>query len=210
VRALAQLPSTIAGIAVPGDEVSEAVWRWAQRSLPRYLLAHSVRTYCWSVTIGAREGLAFDRSVLWVASLMHDIGLTRIPANEACFEGEGGEIARRFLLRRGVAPDVAGTVATAIVLHMAPSVTLDDGAEAFLLDRATGLDVRGVGFDVVGDVRAGVMRAFPRGAFDRYFLAAIRREVAIRPGCQSSRLLHEVDLAAWMDRSPWRDAGSRS
>ena len=101
--------------------------------------------------------------------------------------------------------DVAGTVATAIVLHMAPSVTLDDGVEALLLDRATGLDVRGVGFDLVGDVRPGVMRAFPRGAFDRHFLAAIRREVAIRPGCQSSRLLHEVDLAGWMARSPWRD-----
>jgi hypothetical protein len=93
---------------------------------------------------------------------------------------------------------------------MAPFVTLDDGAEAFLLDRATGLDVRGVGFELVDDVRADVMRAFPRGAFDRYFLAAIRHEVAIRPGCQSSRLLHEVDLAGWMDRSPWRDAASWS
>jgi hypothetical protein len=87
---------------------------------------------------------------------------------------------------------------------------VDDGAEAFLLDRATGLDVRGVGFDLVGDVRAGVLRAFPRGGFDRYFVAAIRHEVAIRPGCQSSRLLHEVDLAGWMDRSPWRDPASWS
>src|SRR6476469_4779403 len=127
VRALARLPSTIAGIAVPGDEVSEAVWRWAQRSLPGYLLAHSVRTYCWGVTIGAGEGLAIDRSVLWTASLMHDVGLTRIPDNERCFESEGGEIARRFLLRRGVKADVAGAVATAIVLHMAPSVTPADG-----------------------------------------------------------------------------------
>jgi hypothetical protein len=93
---------------------------------------------------------------------------------------------------------------------MAPSVTLDDGPEALLLDRATGLDVRGVGFALVADVRSGVMRAFPRGAFDRHFLAAIRREVAIRPGCQSSRLLHEVDLAASMDRSPWRDTASWS
>ena len=205
MRALAPLPSTIAGIAVPRDAVSEAVWRWAQRALPRYLLAHSARTYCWGVTIAAGDGLAIDRSVLWAASLMHDVGLTRIPANDRCFEVEGGEIARRFLLRRGVPADVAGTVATAIVLHMAPGVTLEDGVEAFVLDRATGLDVRGVGFDLVGAVRPGVMRAFPRDAFDRRFLAAIRREVAIRPGCQSARLLHEVDLAGWMDRSPWRD-----
>lgn len=207
MRTLAQLPSTIAGISVPEDEMSEAAWGWAQRTLPRYLLAHSVRTYCWGATIAAREGLAFDGSVLWTASLMHDVGLTRIPANDRCFEYQGGEIARRFLLRRGVAPEVAATVATAIVLHMAPSVTLDDGAEALLLDRATGLDVRGVGFDLVDDVRAGVLRAFPRGAFDRDFLAAIRREVAVRRDCQSSRLLHEVGLAEWMAGSPWRLRG---
>jgi hypothetical protein len=204
MRAAPPLPSTIAGIAVPGDDVSDAAWRWAHRTLPRYLLTHSVRSYCWGAAIGAGEGLAFDRSILWAASLMHDVGLTRIPANDRCFEYQGGEIARRFLLRHGVASDVAGAVATAIVLHMAPSVTVDDGVEALLLDRATGLDVRGAGFDLVDDVRPGVMRAFPRGAFDRYFLAAIRHEVAVRPGCQSTRLLHEVGLAEWMARSPWR------
>jgi hypothetical protein len=198
------LPSMIGGIAVPDDDVSEATWRWAHRSLPQYLLAHSVRAYCWGAAIGTGEGIAFDPTILWTASLMHDVGLTRIPANQRCFEVEGGEIARRFLLRQGVSADDAGAVATAIVLHMAPAVTLDDGPEAFLLDRATGLDVRGVDIALVDDVRPGVMHAFPRGSFDRHFLAAIRHEVAVRPGCQSSRLLNDVGLASWMARSPWR------
>ncbi|MFL5676362.1 MAG: HD domain-containing protein [Chloroflexota bacterium] len=204
MRATPPLPSAIAGIAVPADEVSEAVWVWAHRSLPQYLLAHSIRAYCWGATIGAGEGLAFDQTILWTASLMHDVGLTRIPTNERCFEVEGGEVARRFLLRHGERREKAETVATAIVLHMAPAVTLDDGAEAFLLDRATGLDVRGAEFDLVDAARPEVMQAFPRGSFDRHFLAAIRHEVAVRPGCQSTRLLHHVDLAAWMAKSPWR------
>ena len=46
----------------------------------------------------------------------------------------------------------------------------------------------------------------PAGAFDRQFLAAIAREAAVRPTCQSARLLHATGLAAWMARSPWRDA----
>jgi hypothetical protein len=206
MRVAPRLPSMIAGIPVPEDEVSDAAWRWAYRSLPAYLLAHSVRAYCWGATIGAGEGLVFDPTILWTASLMHDVGLTRIPTNQRCFDVEGGEIARRFLLRRGVTREAATTVARAIVLHMAPSVTLDDGVEAVLLDRATGLDVRGTEFDLVDDIRPEVMDLFPRGAFDRHFLAAIRREVALRPGCQSSRLLNEVGLAEWMARSPWRDA----
>jgi hypothetical protein len=197
------LPASIAGIDVPRDEVAEAAWIWAHRTLPRYLLAHSVRAYVWGAAIGAGEGLAFDASILWPASLMHDVGLTRIPANRRCFEHEGGEIARRFLTRHGIAPETADVVATAIVLHMAPSVTVDDGAEAVLLDRATGLDVRGVDFELVDAVRPAVMDAFPRGDFDRHFLAAIRHEVAVRPGCQSDRLLNTVGLADWMARSPW-------
>ncbi|HEY8168061.1 MAG TPA: HD domain-containing protein [Candidatus Limnocylindrales bacterium] len=197
------LPHAIADIVVPGDHVSEATWRWAHHSLPAYLLTHSVRSYCWGFAIAAGEGWAFDRQVLWTASLMHDLGLTRIPNNATCFEVAGADIARRFLVGVGMDRAAAERAAIAIVLHMRPSVTLDDGVESVLLDRATGLDVRGDGYELVDDVRPAVMRAFPRGAFDRHFLRAIEHEVALRPGCQSTRLLHETDLAGWMARSPW-------
>ena len=100
-------------------------------------------------------------------------------------------------------PAFAARVERAIVLHMRPSVTLDDGVEAVLLDRATGLDVRGVGFDLVDAVRSDVARDYPRGDFERQFLAAIPREAAFRPTCQSARLLHETGLAEWMAKSPW-------
>jgi hypothetical protein len=197
------LPEAIAGIEVPQDDVSAATWARTHRSLPAYLRAHSVRSYCWGVTLGVGEALPFDRQVLWTASLLHDLGLARIPRNDDCFEVAGGAVARRFLERQGLAPATAAVVERAIVLHMQPGVTLDDGVEAVLLDRATAMDVRGVGFELVAAVRAGVVTRFPRGAFDRLFLAAIAREVAVRPGCQSARLLHATGLAEWMGRSPW-------
>ena len=91
---------------------------------------------------------------------------------------------------------------------MQPGVTPADGVEAVLLDRATAVDVRGTEFGLIDPVRAAVVRAHPRGPFDRYFLAAIRREAALRPGCQSARLLHETGLADWMARSPWASDGA--
>ncbi|MFL5673793.1 MAG: HD domain-containing protein [Chloroflexota bacterium] len=203
MRSTPRLPTEIAGIPVPQDDVASATWRWANRGLPDYLLTHSVRAYCWGAAIGERERWSFDEGILWAASLMHDVGLTRIPANERCFEFEGAEIARRFLLRLGVAPGRAAAVATAIALHMAPAVTLADGVEAVLLDRATGLDVRGVDVELVDAIRPAVMREFPRGAFDRLFVAAIGREVANRSDCQSDRLLNVVGLERSMARSPW-------
>jgi hypothetical protein len=197
------LPKHIAGIAVPQDELSAATWTWAKRHLPDYLFMHSVRAYCWGATIAAGEGWAFDWRILWAASLMHDVALRTLPRNATCFEYEGAEFARRFLERHGMTTDDAGRVATAIILHMAPAVTLDDGVESVLLDRSTGLDVRGIGYALVDTVRPGVMRDFPRRDFDRRFVAAIRREVAIRPTCQSARLIHRTGLVEWMARSPW-------
>jgi len=198
------LPTRIGGIAVPRDEVSAATWAWANRSLPRYLLAHSIRAYCWGAAIAAAEGWRFDRRILWTASLFHDNGLRRLGRNTMCFEVEGAELAQRLLERMGMPANEADRVAIAIILHMQPGVTLDDGVEAVLLDRATGLDVRGAEFDLVDDVRDAVVRAYPRGAFDRRFLDAIGREAALRPNCQSARLLNETGLASWMARSPWR------
>ncbi|MBI3749297.1 MAG: HD domain-containing protein [Chloroflexi bacterium] len=200
---LRALPRQVAGLDVPQDRVSDATWGWAQRALPDYLFTHSVRAYCWGAAIAAGEGWRFDRQILWTASLMHDFALTRIPRNTMCFEVEGAEFARRFLERQGMAARDADRVAIAIILHMQPSVTLDDGVEAVLLDRSTSLDVRGEGYSIVDAVRPAVMRDFPRRAFDRRFVAAIAREAAIRPGCQSNRLLLRTGLAAWMARSPW-------
>jgi hypothetical protein len=197
------LPGSIAGLPVPQDAVSAATWRWAQSNLPRYLLEHSVRSYCWGAEIAAGEGLAFDAQVLWTAALFHDVGLTRIPRNTMCFEVEGAEMARRFLEGNGMAAAAADRAAIAIILHMRPGVTMADGVESVLLDRATGIDVRGVDYDVIDRIRTGVVRNHPRGAFDRLFVRAIEREVALRPTCQSARLLGDGKLAASMADSPW-------
>jgi hypothetical protein len=201
--AMDRLPGSIAGLPVPQDAVSAATWRWAQSNLPRYLLEHSVRSYCWGAEIAAREGLTFDAQVLWTAALFHDVGLDRIARNTMCFEVEGAEIARRFLEANGMAPEAADRSAIAIILHMQPGVTLSDGIEAALLDRATGIDVRGVDFGVIDRVRDRVVRKHPRGAFGRHFIGALQREAARRPTCQSARLLADGNLVESMARSPW-------
>jgi HD superfamily phosphodiesterase len=184
-----ELPRRVAGIELPSDAISRAALAWAHRRLPAYLLAHSVRAYLWGAALADAEALAFEPRILWPAALLHDIGLTTIPRNTRCFEYQGAEVARRFLAGQGMSAEDAARVGRAIELHMAPSVTLADGAESVLLDRATAIDVRGTEPDRIAGVREGVLRAFPRGAFDRRFLDGIRREVARRPGCQSERLL---------------------
>jgi HD domain len=202
MKAAAPLPGRIANIVVPQDDISAETWRWASRWLPDYLFTHSVRAYCWGAALAAGEGWTFDGRILWAASLMHDVGLTRLSRNARCFEVDGAEIARRFLERQGMESDAADRVAIAIVLHMRPNVTVADGVESVLLGRATALDVRGLGYRLVGAVRPRVVDRFPRRAFDRRFGGAISREAARRPDCQSARLL-AAGLIDGMARSPW-------
>ena len=198
-------PRRIAGIAIPQDDVSQATWRWARSTLPQYLLAHSVRSYCWGSAIADRETWTFDRRVLWTAALFHDLGLARLRTNTMCFEVEGAEIARRFLERHGMAPAEADRAAIAIILHMQPDVTLSDGVESVLLDRATGVDVRGVDLASIDRVRVGVVRDYPRGAFDRLFMRAMSREAAARPTCQSAAFVRRARGSGWPDRTPWAE-----
>ena len=162
--------------------MSNATWRWARRSLPSYLLAHSVRSYCWGVAIAAGEGWAFDRQVLWTAALMHDLGLTRIRRTPLASRSRGPTSPAVSSSGAGLHPTAADRAAKAIVDHMRPGVTLADGVESVLLDRATSVDVRGDGYELVEHVRPAVMTAFPRGDFDRHFLRAIEREVGRPPG----------------------------
>lgn len=192
MAAAPRLPERLGSIDVPQDRISRQAWDWAVARLPAYLFAHSVRVYGWGVALAAHDALAFDAPVLWVASLLHDVGLTRLGRASHCFEHEGAEIARRFALRAGMPGREADRIAAAIVAHMAPRVTLADGTESVLLDRATALDVGHVGAALVADIREPIDRAYPRGAFDRHFRAAIAREVAIRSDCQSARLLERL------------------
>ena len=154
--------------------------------------------------LARNEDLAYDGPILWTASLIHDVGLTQVARNHICFEFEGGRIARRLLVGEGMAPGDADGAARAIELHMAPGVTLEDGVESVLLDRATGIDVRGTEFGAIDLVRDAVVEALPRGDFDHRFLAAIRREVKFRPGCQSERLLPRLEVDGRVAASPWR------
>lgn len=197
------IPRRIAGLEVPQDPISLATWAWAQRRLPAYLLAHSVRAYAWGTALGRNENLAFEPRILWTAALIHDVGLTRVPRNTRCFEFQGGEVARRFLAGEGMPEAEAVRVGRAIELHMAQNVTLADGVESVLLDRATAIDVRGAEFDRIASVRDDVIHDFPRGSFDRHFIAAIRREVEVRPGCQSERLLRLAGRTDWRTPTPW-------
>jgi hypothetical protein len=81
-------------------------------------------------------------------------------------------------------------VAEAIVLHMAPDVTLDHGHEAYLLWHATSIDVTGAGLERLSATTISqVMTAYPRLDFVKLFGHAFADQAGRKP---SSPAAHAV------------------
>jgi hypothetical protein len=177
-------------VRVPASSICADARELCALVAPPFLFNHSVRVFAWASLVARREVVSFDPEVLYVACLLHDIGLTEAFDGPECFEVEGGRAARAFVRERGWADDRADVVAEAIRLHMQPRVILEDGPEAYLLDAGTSLDCSGARFgEVTRDDVALVLLAAPRQGFVEPFLALLEGQASAKPGCMAELAL---------------------
>ncbi|MFY9917125.1 MAG: HD domain-containing protein [Mycobacterium sp.] len=148
----------------------------AQDLLSPAVLNHSYRSFAWGAALAAIDGIAFDRELLYVASLFHDTGIPS-PVREVDFTIRSAATVRRFLAAYDVSPEDEEVVTNAIALHHTPGVALDHGPEAFLLSSGAAVDVFGLRSNHVPDaIRAAVVREYPRLGFKREFAGLFRAE----------------------------------
>jgi hypothetical protein len=120
---------------------------------PEWLRDHCYRTY----EIGALMGsaLSIDPEVLFVACMLHDVGLTddykrgsdpaHVPGYERmdapCFAVRGAGVAESLATFHGWPPGRSSALAEAISLHLNVRVARSRGVEAHLLNAASAFDV---------------------------------------------------------------------
>jgi HD domain len=154
------------------------------------LVNHSVRCYAWAVELARRDRLVFDPEILYVSSLLHDIGL--VPAYDlgGCYEVDGAITAERLTLETGEPEARARVVYDVIALHNDETLPPDPADEVVLLWESAGTDVTGHRFD---DVRpaiiAGVLSAYPRLDFKRAFSALIVDQASRKPTCPAAEMI---------------------
>src|SRR5258706_11956080 len=105
------------GIPVPDSALARRARERIRDVAAPFLVNHSVRVYAWAVELAGRDRLQFDPEILYVSSMLHDIGL--VPAYDlgGCYEVDGAIAAERL---RGEArgPEArAPAVSPAIALH---------------------------------------------------------------------------------------------
>lgn len=66
----------IAGANVPDTPLIAAAIEYAQRISEPFLFNHAMRSWLFAEAIGAANGIDYDREVVAIGTILHDIGLT--------------------------------------------------------------------------------------------------------------------------------------
>ena len=157
------------------------------------LYGHSQRTWLFATLFAQRDRAAHDTELLYLACLMHDLGLTdahngRDPT-AACFAVEGARAAHAMLVEHEMPAERARIVAEAISLHLNISVPERLGAEAHLLSKGVSLDAIGRRAHQLPQRPVDeVIDRWPRNGFGDQFAAATRAQAQVRPRSRAAFL----------------------
>ena len=204
------------GLALPGlSELSppvsalatEAVDLWADAT-SAWLREHGYRTWYFARGLAAVEGLAPDLELLFVACLLHDLGLTHRAAPSAaqpCF-AVSGAAAAHVVVEPHRSRDGADRVAEAIAMHLNIDVPLGDGDLNYLVAAGTLVDVAGVRLQLLPPrFVEEVLTVHPRGDFGSQVGDALEATGRSHPGTRCSFMTEHLGVGDFARACPLDD-----
>jgi hypothetical protein len=176
--------SRVGGVDVPDSPLVRDITDYVREVENDLLFHHSRRVYFFGASHGRRLGLVPDLELLYAGAMFHDVGLTEPyrSTSSVRFEVDSANVARDFLLERGIGPAEAHKVWLGIALHTTPGVPEFLEPEVALVSAGVETDVLGIGRDSVapGELEA-ITAAHPRPDFKRHILAAFTDGMRERP-----------------------------
>jgi len=170
------------GMPVPDSALARRARELITGAAAPSLVHHSVRSYAWAVELARHDRLQFDPEILYVAAMLHDIGLLRAYDLGGDYAVDGAVAAERLAVEAGQPESRARAIYDAIALHNDETMPPDPAAEVVLLWDATGVDVTGERLtDVRSAIITPVLAAYPRLDFKREFSASFVDQVSRKP-----------------------------
>ncbi|MGY1813248.1 HD domain-containing protein [Blastococcus sp. SYSU D00820] len=155
------------------------------------LVNHSVRAYLFAADHARRHGIAFDAELLYVAAMLHDLGL--VPAFDNAtlpFEDAGAALGWVFAAGAGWPVERRRRVGEVIVRHMHDEVDVAADPEGHLLELSTGLDISGRDPDGWAPAfRAEVLDRYPRLGLIEEFVGCFESQARRKPGSLAGRFV---------------------
>jgi hypothetical protein len=182
----------IAGVSVPDSPLITAVIEYAQRLSDPYLFNHAMRSWLFAETIGLTKGIDYDREVVAIGTILHDIGLTASVSGPNRFEVNGADAALSFIKGNGLSDRRAQLIWDLVALNSTPSLALHKEPEVAVGTMGIGLDYGGFGIEAVpaADVEH-ILGAFPRLKMKQQFTETCCRLVAAKPETSYDNFLRD-------------------
>ena len=113
--------------------------------------------------MAASRGIDYDREVVAIGTLLHDIGLTASVSGPNRFEVNGADAARSFIRGEGLSDRRAQLIWDLVALNSTPSLALHKEPEVAVGTMGIGLDYGGFGFELIPSTdMTNILNAFPR------------------------------------------------
>jgi hypothetical protein len=182
----------IAGVSVPDNPLITAVIEYAQRISEPYLFNHVMRSWLFAEAMGRMKGIDYDREVVAIGTILHDIGLTSGVSGPNRFEVNGADAALAFIKGKGFSDRRAQLIWDLVALNSTPSLALHKEPEVAVGTIGIGLDYGGFGVEALParDVEH-ILGAFPRLRMKERFAETCCRLVTAKPETSYDNFLRD-------------------
>jgi hypothetical protein len=182
----------LAGVVVPDSPLITEALEYAQKLYEPYLFNHAVRSWLFAETMGRIRGIDYDREVVAIGTLLHDIGLTASVSGVNRFEVNGADAARSFIKGEGLSDRRAQLIWDLVALNSTPSLALHKEPEVAVGTMGIGLDYGGFGFELIPSAdMTNILKAFPRLKMKDKFAETCCRLVTAKPETSSDNFLRD-------------------
>ena len=176
------MPVTIGGVSAPDSELTRKATSLIERVHSKALLNHVHRTWWFAEFIGKRRGLTYDRELVYLAAMLHDLSLTDEFAADQRFEVDSADAADRFLLENGYPKSKTELVWDAIALHTISGIADRKQPEVALIHFGANADILGLRLDeITPSLVDDVLTLYPRVGIKAAFTEALAEVIRKKP-----------------------------
>jgi hypothetical protein len=182
----------IAGVSVSDTPLITEVLEYAQRISEPYLFNHAMRSWLFAEATGRMKGIAYDREIVAIGTILHDIGLTASVSGPNRFEVNGADAALSFIRGKGLSDRRAQLVWDLVALNSTVSIALHKEPEVAVGTMGIGLDYAGFGVQALpADDLERILGAFPRLKMKQQFAETCCRLVTEKPETSYDNFLRD-------------------
>jgi len=173
----------ITDIPVPGTPVALLALEVSRRFSSDAMLNHCRRSYLWAAAYAGLNDIRFDEELLYVASMLHDLGLeAEFDSHTLPFEVAGGHVAWVFAAGAGWPVTRRDRAAEIVVRHMRDDVDVAIDPESYLLAVATSWDISGARPSAWPEgLQAEIVAEIPRFDLTAEFVGCFRDQAERKP-----------------------------